>query len=217
MRLRVHHMHTLNPDTSLTALLRKREFTDKHISELEKLLIAGATANLRIGDSSALIRCIDCGYPPEAIQLLLAHGADPNAQDRPRQTSNPDEGQTALARAACSVWRSYADDWVASLVESGADVNLRDSRGRTVIDYLLEQMQYYVRFYHWHEDMDDVAILSRARALRHTVGPIFETMRFLRDKGAEPSLALDEFNAGIVQVQEHWNRCTAWLVEHGYR
>ncbi len=65
--------------------------------------------------------------PP--IQLLLEHGANPNL--------NGDRGITPLMMAAAAETPDL--ELVRLLVQEGADINARDVRGRTVLDWALTQ------------------------------------------------------------------------------
>lgn len=64
---------------------------------------------------------------PEAVRILLEHGADPNLRER--------SGETYLHTAA--TWRDNAEI-IKALVEHGADLNAKDREGRTPLDVALE-------------------------------------------------------------------------------
>ncbi len=95
------------------------------------LLAAGANPDARdnLGQTPAFYAC-QFGHP-EALQLLIAAGADPNAVDKNQRT---------IAMTCFSL------PGLKALIDAGADLTLRDSSGRTVLDmvqqpFLLEKRE----------------------------------------------------------------------------
>jgi len=88
------------------------------VKELKKLL-KEINPNIRNKDGETPLHIVAGRSHPEAVKLLLDHGADPNAQNK--------EGKTPLHYAAerCDV------DVVKLLLQYGADPNARDDNGQT--------------------------------------------------------------------------------------
>jgi ankyrin repeat protein len=79
-------------------------------------------------DKKLLGECLSDAYPyPQALQRLIAAGADPNAK------CGCPGGRTALMIAALN----DCSDSVAVLIAAGADLNARDDNGYTVLDLTL--------------------------------------------------------------------------------
>lgn len=92
---------------------------DRPVSEIEKLLDAGADVNERDeGGRSALHLAVFSGSE-ELVSLLLARGADPNAQDHkgvtPLNTTRSFNGLEGISRL---------------LLSAGADPGLKDHEGK---------------------------------------------------------------------------------------
>ncbi|NYZ60159.1 ankyrin repeat domain-containing protein [Candidatus Micrarchaeota archaeon] len=95
------------------------------ISEVGRLLKAGADVNARVGGSgkTALMEAVFIGgsKSAEAVEFLIAKGADVNARD----------GQGATALMMASFWGH--PEAVKILLKAGADVNAKDNSGETAL------------------------------------------------------------------------------------
>ena len=80
----------------------------------------------------------------EAIELLVKHGANINAQD--------EIGRTALMMAIEEDWAGTA--WVEFLLENGADVNALDNDGDSALD---------IAKYHRRDDIVELLLANSAR------------------------------------------------------
>lgn len=119
-----------SPEEALLAALREPAHGD--LASVRRALEEGADADTRSGAGTALSLAVQ-GSWPEAVQLLLAHGAD------------PDEA-SLLSLAAAQGDRGSID----ALIAAGVSVEARDAEGRTaigraaisghlsIIEYLLE-------------------------------------------------------------------------------
>jgi len=98
---------------------------ERHIEMVSLLIDSGADVNATSKDRNytALMDAAQIGEV-EIAQLLLKNNADPNTQSK--------DGQTALILA---VGRQDVDV-IASLLQSGADYNLKDSMGMSALDYV---------------------------------------------------------------------------------
>jgi hypothetical protein len=107
------------------------------------LLDAGADPNARsFMDQTALMSAASSFYSPlDRVKLLIANGADVNAQDK--------NGKTVLMQlmnGALTNGRMYEErTQLCSLLRSaGARTDLRDAAGLTVFDLLAEQLAPYI-------------------------------------------------------------------------
>ena len=126
---------------------------DDDLSPLANLLSAGMDPNLQrpgFGGGHTLLMSAACSNEPRLVELLLRHGADPNAAD--------DRGWTPLMIAvaldetlAASATTSAAV--VRLLVDGGGDVGARNAKGHSADDILALQTL---------ADPEDVAIVARA-------------------------------------------------------
>ena len=100
----------------MTALVKAARNAPSHV---KLLLSEGSDPNLKAGENgeTALMVAAENGHV-EAVEQLLAHGADVNAQDN--------KGRTALMRAA----RKRNAEMVKLLLDRGARMDIRDHEGR---------------------------------------------------------------------------------------
>lgn len=136
-------------------------------SEIVKLLLAAGAdvrVNHRTGDQALIMAARQRSYRSpaaepgaEVMQLLLVHGADPNARgawgrtalmaantaakvkllvaNRADVEAKDEQGQTALIKAA-----ARGDvDVVSALLDSGADINARDDKGSDALLHSLDR------------------------------------------------------------------------------
>ncbi len=94
-------------------------------SRVVELLKAGTDVNGRTSRGSYALNAAAGENVTSVIQILLAHGANPNVRNS--------EGDTPLICAT-----KYAGGRVATvemLVKAGADLGVRDNKGKTALDY----------------------------------------------------------------------------------
>ena len=60
------------------------------------------------------------------------------------------------------------------LVEAGADVNVKDSQGNTVLDHLFAVMDYYRDLYGWSREFDESATWARMHFFFNSPGPYLD-------------------------------------------
>jgi uncharacterized protein len=94
------------------------------------LLHLGATPGRN--EESPIVSAIQASAPPAVLRVLLDHGADP---DQRRSDGTP-----VLAPAAWHGDHTAVD----LLVQSGADINAIDARGRTALMYAVERNEQTV-------------------------------------------------------------------------
>ncbi len=116
----------------------RRAILDGDVAEIERLVRAGISPNVRIATdrflwSRPLHLAVGADHSPRhpgtrrkelpTVKCLLKLGADPNARDC--------WGQTVLMKHPC-----LSRECLELLCEAGADINARDSEGRTVLHNL---------------------------------------------------------------------------------
>ncbi len=93
---------------------------------LRLMLCGGANPNIRNQkDGKVPLLCHRC--TPEQIALLLEHGADANATDA--------VGRNVLMTRFHYEFPHRCEELISILTAAGLDINHRDSRGRTIMDY----------------------------------------------------------------------------------
>ena len=119
-----------------TALMLSIDNYKKDTKEIIKILIdAGADINLQDSDANTALMLIMKKYDYDSIKYLIEAGANINLQNR--------KGKTALMLILeqCNQEPSQGDiikEIVYELINSGADINLRDINGNTIEYYIDE-------------------------------------------------------------------------------
>lgn len=101
-------------------------------NDMLKLVLAKSTDNRDV--SRALCYAADNGYK-DAIEILLASGADVNYQDISVSTSGETKGQTALHKAVLS----NDIDMIKTLLAAGVKLDLKDSDGKTALQRAIDR------------------------------------------------------------------------------
>ena len=96
----------------------------KH-SEVARLLKSGVDANSRTKSGSYALNAAAVENEIDVIQILIAHEADPNVQNR--------QGDTPLICA--TKYAGGKPETVELLVKAGTDLGIRDNSGKTALDY----------------------------------------------------------------------------------
>lgn len=100
--------HTVNPADAIKS---------GNKAALQRMLAAGGDANTRDGNGTPLLMLAVLYGDEETVELLLAHGADPNA--------------TNAAQATALIWAAGDPKKSALLLDHGADPNAKSALGRT--------------------------------------------------------------------------------------
>ncbi|MBZ0155525.1 MAG: ankyrin repeat domain-containing protein [Alphaproteobacteria bacterium] len=112
------------------------------IEKIRKALLQGADINCQADNGwTALLWAVHLGRH-YVVEFLVEQGAEINLQNK--------VDNTALIWAA--FWRRY--ETVRYLLDKRADISLKNKRGKTVVDYLLEQ---------WEDSPEREEILSLLR------------------------------------------------------
>ena len=114
---------------------------DGKTTEVTGLLRSGVNVNGRTRSGSYALNAAAVENNTEVIQILLAHGADPNVRNR--------QGDTPLICA--TKYAGGRSDTVKLLVDAGTDREIRDNSGNTALDYAMAKKQ-----------KDAVSILGRS-------------------------------------------------------
>jgi hypothetical protein len=117
--------HHVNPNARGTTGYPALMCTDDY--DCERLLLEfGADANARDSGGRTRLMCI---YNTELYPILIQHGANPNAQDV--------VGRTPLVHLFVSLYQDdkHIHTGMRFLIQHGAKVALKDSKGKTALDY----------------------------------------------------------------------------------
>jgi ankyrin repeat protein len=110
--------------SALTSVEACKRHDDPTRVQLVELLIAkGAAVNYRDGDGSTALMFAARNGDTLAVNALLRNRAEVNIADK--------EGETALMKAAAS---SCDEETVRALLSAGADLSIRDHKGRNALD-----------------------------------------------------------------------------------
>ncbi len=104
----------------------------KHGEILRMLIAAGGDAIWRTGKGYTYMHLAAQAMNTDAIRLLLAHGADPNATDSGLHTT-PLHLAASVARDS-NFYTSETTDCIRALLDGGADPHRTLSDGRTALD-----------------------------------------------------------------------------------
>lgn len=115
-----------------------------HLALLERLTDLGVPVDQLAADGTTSL--IMAGAHPDIVRWLLDHGANVNHSN--------ENGETALIRVAILVWYlpDYEDEQHSAalvsarlLVERGADLSVKDAKGRSALDYakMAERKELY--------------------------------------------------------------------------
>lgn len=142
------------------ASLLRRAVESGRPEVVDLVLDCHAHGRVEEGPAEALVHAIDRGDARLVRHLLVRHGVSPDSRDALRRTP------VMLAAAAGRL------EIVTILVEAGADLRLRDRRGRTVLEHV--EAEPPIEFENAHERW------------QHTDATEIE--RYLRDRLSAPSL-----------------------------
>jgi hypothetical protein len=145
------------------------------------------------------------------VEILLAHGADPNLWRRLPGRRHWGHGETPLAVAAICPWR-HGLLWTKELVNAGAKINQRDSRDRTALDHVFARMLSYGRDANRHLDhpMSDLTTSGVLMIYFGHMEQLFNRAEELMQHGAEaPGMGLPATDF-IDYFKTQWNRCVEW-------
>lgn len=95
------------------------------VTDVVSLLKGGAEVNGRTRSGSYALNAAAVENNTEVIQILLAHGADPNVQNS--------QGDTPLICA--TKYAGGKPTTVELLVDAGSDLGIKDNSGNTALDY----------------------------------------------------------------------------------
>lgn len=110
------------------------------VENLRSLINAGAPLNYHnLGPGKTALMYAACYGLSEAVDLLLAAGADPDAGAETR--NHFEKGRTALMEAATSFHATNRLEIVKRLVDGGASLNAKDALGRTALLVVLDHDQ----------------------------------------------------------------------------
>jgi len=123
--------------------------------------------------------------PPSVVQMrrLLAAGFIPNVRSR--------TGETPLMLAASS--KSFTPDWIAVLIDSGANVNATNNDGQTALMYAVNQLAIYPS-----SSLGDIVTMLRAAGARTDV----------RDRAG---LSVFEYWDEIAKSTDSYSRNYQWI------
>ena len=102
-------------------------------------------------------------------ELLLAHGADPNARDG--------MGATPLARAVQQAPGPGTRNRVLILVRAGAEVNARDHAGRSIAALAVASGSWAARVRVWAIERNRFAVEGVEPIRLEVRGPVTDTLR----------------------------------------
>lgn len=160
----------------------------KNAQGVEALLKAGADPNQQADASVESVNPVTAAASysnPDLLRMVLQYGGNPNSAMR--------EGRDSALQIAFSLGNQH-DEWINyyTLLDAGADINLKGPSGRTIADYVLGQgypsmvIELLERGY--DTDLFDIArgMYNRPIAPNH---PEFRNrgivLRMLRDRGVD--------------------------------
>ena len=114
---------------------------DEHMAALKLLKRSGVDLNHRMslnGDSLLTYHMFSYGLRLKLIQDLIDLGVDVNGRVA--------EGKTILMKLISGSTPDDRNELIKLLIKNGADVELKDNRGLTVMDYVLEDQRQRARF-----------------------------------------------------------------------
>lgn len=165
--------------TALQSLLRNNRSDEMMVRFLEHK----PNVNVRNtqGETPLHLVCKSAGHNAEVLKLLLKLGADVNARD--------DQGQTPMHALSRNTLFHRSDSEARMLIEAGADLDLADYKGRTLLSLALNQTQckssidtvLKLGANIAHRDVEGRSILHLAIHKGNT-----QILKFLIERGADP-------------------------------
>ncbi|HKP37791.1 MAG TPA: ankyrin repeat domain-containing protein [Pyrinomonadaceae bacterium] len=112
--------------TSVESCMQHDKLLQSRVPLIELLMAKGAEVNHQDADGTTALMYAAENGDTQAVNALLRNGASVNLVDK--------DGETALMKAAAS---SCTEETVMALINSGADLDARDHKGRNALDSFL--------------------------------------------------------------------------------